>query len=223
MKKLLTCVLLFGYTNIFGQSGNELFRVHNFTNITSLNGVSNPSEGSISYLTNIKKMMYYDGLQWQEIGGGDYWSLEGNSGTNLSTDFLGTTDDRSLNIRTNNINRVQVETNGNLRALNDLVVEGAAYNNTAFDAGSATIIDFQQSNLAYTNTSAQNNFTLQNLKDGGTYTLSVRGTSSGTASFTATGFSFRSVSNGKTVANTHTLYTFLVMGNIVYINMITGL
>ena len=96
---------------------------------------------------------------------------------------------------TNNINRVRVETNGNLRALNDLVVEGAAYNNTAFDAGSATTIDFQQSNLAYTINSAQNNFTLQNLKDGGTYTLSVRGTSSGTASFTATGFSFRSVSN----------------------------
>ena len=223
MKKILICVLLFSNIYVLGQSGNELFKAHDFSNIGLLNGVSSPIAGSVAYLTDITKMMYYDGSQWQEIGGGNGWDLLGNSGTNSSVNFLGTTDNNDFNIRTNNTNRVRVEANGNFRVLNDLVVDGAAYSNTSFNAGSATTINFQQSNLAYTNANAQNTFTLQNLKDGGTYTLSVRGTSAGTASFSAAGYSFKSTSNGKTIANTHTLYTFLVIGNIVYVNMCTGL
>lgn len=223
MKKTFIYLLLFSNMYAFGQSGNQLIKTHVFSNINLLNGVSNPVAGNIAYLSDINKMMYYDGSQWQEIGGENGWSLLGNNGTNSNVNFLGTNDNNDLNIRTNNTDRVRVETNGNLRALNDLIVDGAAYSNTAFDAGSATTINFQQSNLAYTNANPQNTFTLQNLKDGGTYTLSVRGASAGTASFSATGYSFKSTSNGKTIANTHTLYTFLVIGNIVYVNMCTGL
>lgn len=65
-----------------------------------------------------------------------------------------------------------------------LEVDGAATNKSAYNAGASATIDFSKSNLAYTTASATA-FTLNNIKDGGTYTLSVRGTVSGTSTFTA--------------------------------------
>ncbi len=103
-----------------------------------------------------------------------------------------------------------------------LEVDGASTNKSAYDAGASATIDFSKSNLAYTSASA-GNFTLQNIKDGGTYTLSVRGTTSGTSAFTATGFTFRYVNNNPSVANTHTLYTFVVIGTVVYVYCVRGL
>ncbi|WMW78347.1 hypothetical protein RF683_02575 [Flavobacterium sp. 20NA77.7] len=103
-----------------------------------------------------------------------------------------------------------------------LEVNGAATNTTAFNAAAGTSIDFSKSNLAYTTASA-GAFTLTNLKDGGTYTLAVQGATSGTSSFTATGFTFKSPNNSATIASKHTLYTFIVMGTTVYYYMTTGL
>ena len=101
-------------------------------------------------------------------------------------------------------------------------VNGAITNKSAFNAAAATTIDFSNSNLAYT-TANPGAFVLSNIKDGGEYTLSVRGTTAGTASFTATGFTFKSESNGATTAGFETLYKFSVIGTIVYVEMIKGL
>jgi hypothetical protein len=105
-------------------------------------------------------------------------------------------------------------------------VSGAAANTAAYSAGAATTIDFSQSNLAYTSASA-GAFTLNNLKDGGAYTLAVQGTTSGTASFSATNtaaaaLTVRIVNNMATVSGTHTLYTILVMGTTAYVFVSTG-
>ncbi|QYS86271.1 hypothetical protein JJC03_15280 [Flavobacterium oreochromis] len=103
-----------------------------------------------------------------------------------------------------------------------LTVNGAATNASAYNAVAGTTIDFSLSNLAYTTANPGNTFSLTNLKDGGTYTLSVRGTTSGTASFTAAGFTLKSVNNGATTSGKETLYTFLVIGTTVYFYMVTG-
>jgi hypothetical protein len=63
---------------------------------------------------------------------------------------------------------------------------------------------------------------LSGIKDGGTYTLAVRGATSGTSSFAATGFNFLSINNGPTVSDKQTLYSFIVMGSTVYFFMTTG-
>jgi hypothetical protein len=42
------------------------------------------------------------------------WSLSGNAGTNSSTQFLGTTDNKVFKIRTNNVMRITVLGNGNV-------------------------------------------------------------------------------------------------------------
>ncbi len=103
-----------------------------------------------------------------------------------------------------------------------LEVNGSVTNTSSFDAGSSTTIDFSRSNLAFTSASA-GNFTLQNIKDGGSYTLSVRGVVAGTSVFTATGFTFKYVNNNPTVANTDTLYSFVAIGSIVYVYCVRGL
>jgi hypothetical protein len=115
--------------------------------------------------------------------------------------------------------RVGIGTNA---PVSRLEVNGASTNTTAFNAAAGTSIDFTRSNLAYTTASA-GAFTLTGIKDGGTYTLSVQGATAGTASFTATGFTFRNVNNGITTASRHTLYTFIVMGTNVYFYMVTGI
>jgi hypothetical protein len=102
-----------------------------------------------------------------------------------------------------------------------LEINGSVTNTTAFNAAALSAIDFSNSNLAYTSASP-GAFTLTNIKDGGTYTLSVQGTNSGTATFTAAGFTFRSTNNAQTIAGKHTLYTFMVMGTTVYFSMSTG-
>ena len=111
----------------------------------------------------------------------------------------------------------QLEVNG------ETIIDGAAHNKNAHNAGSGTTIDFKESNFAYTSASA-GAFTLNNLKDGGSYTLAVQGNSSGVSSFTASGFTFRSrCRSTPTVANSHSIYSFIVMGNTVYYSLVTGL
>ncbi len=46
------------------------------------------------------------------------WGVTGNSGTNSSTNFVGTTDGQDLAFRTNNIERMRLSTDGNLSILN---------------------------------------------------------------------------------------------------------
>jgi hypothetical protein len=101
--------------------------------------------------------------------------------------------------------------------------KNAVTNSAAFNAGSGTTIDFSQSNLAYT-TASPGAFTLTNMKDGGTYTLAVRGTTSGTATFTTSNLGTGvNVGSYPTISGKQTVYTFVVMGSTFYYSMISEL
>jgi len=111
---------------------------------------------------------------------------------------------------------------GNTAPTSKLEVNGASTNTAAYNAGAGTAIDYSLSNLAYTTASA-GAFTLSNIKDGGTYTLSVRGATSGISTFTAAGFTVKYVNNTKaTVAGKETLYTLVVMGTTLYVYTSSG-
>jgi hypothetical protein len=102
-----------------------------------------------------------------------------------------------------------------------LEVDGSVTNKASISDTDLNI-DFSASNLAFTTASA-GAITLTNIKDGGTYTLNLRGATSGTSTFTAAGFTFKPVNNGATTASKETIYTFLVLGTNVYVYMVTGI
>mgnify|MGYP001229803510 CR=1 FL=1 len=94
-------------------------------NITNLNTIA-PITGSATvsmlvYNTNAttgQGYYYWNGATWVRLSTGDAWQLTGNAGTNATTNFLGTTDNIALRIRTNNANRFEFTTNGHFRSFN---------------------------------------------------------------------------------------------------------
>lgn len=100
-----------------------------------------------------------------------------------------------------------------------LEVNGAATNTTALNAGSSSTIDFAQSNLAYTSATGTA-ITLQNLKNGGAYTLIfTNNTASGTVTFTASGLTFVQMGTFARTAGKKHIYNFVVVGSEVYVTM----
>jgi hypothetical protein len=102
-----------------------------------------------------------------------------------------------------------------------LQVNGAATNTLAFNAGTSATIDFSQSNLAYTSAAAAS-YTLSNIKNGGAYSLVLTSTTNtGNATFSSTGFTFKYMgTTARTSGKTH-IYSFLVVGTVVYVSMAT--
>lgn len=78
--------------------------------------VGSSTESMLVYNTNTTSgegYYYWDGTRWVKLANtGDYWDLNGNAGTDGGlTNFLGTTDARNLNFRTNNIDRIRIMSN----------------------------------------------------------------------------------------------------------------
>ena len=71
----------------------------------------NASSGSTEVLPGF---YYWDGIRWVAMGGtgGKDWSLEGNAGTSIANNFIGTTDNTSFAIRTNNTERLRILNDG---------------------------------------------------------------------------------------------------------------
>src|SRR5690554_6512562 len=68
------------------------------------NAIDPPADGLVVYNTETKTFWYFDGTNWIELKTDfEGWLLEGNAGTDHTTNFLGTTDDQPLNFRVNDI------------------------------------------------------------------------------------------------------------------------
>jgi hypothetical protein len=81
--------------------------------------IATPADGLLVYQTDgTKGFYYYNGTTtaWVLLSAsaGTNWSLAGNSGTNSSANFLGTTDNTSFKVRTNNTQRFLVDSLGNV-------------------------------------------------------------------------------------------------------------
>ena len=129
------------------------------------------------------------------------------------------------------VDAVVIQSSGNVgigttNPLSTLEVDGAIRNTASISNGTSTV-DFATGNLQYT-TSNCGAFNLHNLKDGGTYSFAVQGTSSTTCSFNAysdAGSTALTVhlpaGHGATTAGEHTMYTIMVMGTHAYFAWIT--
>ncbi|MBK9729032.1 MAG: hypothetical protein WAR77_04755 [Saprospiraceae bacterium] len=73
---------------------------------------------NISTTNDITPGIYYsDGLKWIKVNAAtltNNWSLNGNSGTDSTNSFLGTTDNAPLLLKTNNTERLRITEDGNL-------------------------------------------------------------------------------------------------------------
>ena len=107
------------------QTAEQLINVHNFNNLAAINAIINPNQGSFAYNTDNEFIYFFNGSTWLQlpetpIGGG--WGLNGNSIS--SSNFLGPTNNQPLRLRTNNIERWRIETNGNLTPATTNIVFG---------------------------------------------------------------------------------------------------
>lgn len=77
------------------------------------NNISTPPKGLLVYQIDATEgFWYHDGTDWILIAqDGKGWNLQGNSGTNATTDFIGTIDSEDLIIKTNNTERIRVNDN----------------------------------------------------------------------------------------------------------------
>jgi hypothetical protein len=78
--------------------------------------IASPAEGLLVYQTDgVKGFYYYTNSAWTSLAAsGASWLLTGNSGTSYPTNFLGTTDLKSLRFRTNSIQGMMLDSLGNL-------------------------------------------------------------------------------------------------------------
>lgn len=80
--------------------------------------INSPAEGLLIYLSTDQHFWYFDGTWWVKVGsgnvgggggGGNAWEITGNSGTNASTNFVGTSDNVDLTFRTINVERLRIK------------------------------------------------------------------------------------------------------------------
>jgi hypothetical protein len=101
------------------QSTNKGFLVPRMTQSQKVT-VAAPSLGLLIYQTDgISGFYYFSGSEWTELSSqASGWSLNGNIGTNSTTQFIGTSDARDLNFRTNNINHLRLSQSGQIEVFN---------------------------------------------------------------------------------------------------------
>jgi hypothetical protein len=154
----------------------------------------------------------------------------------LSITNIGTANSFVVNDQAGDTSPFVIDTNGNVGIGSTSPRHVLDVNGTVVfkpsTSNATTTIDFGTGNLQHTALNCQA-MILHNLKDGGTYTLAVKGTTTGLCSFSAfsdagiTAYAGANVhlplDHSSTVSGTHTVYTFLVMGGDVYITWMPGL
>jgi trimeric autotransporter adhesin len=81
--------------------------------------ITSPATGLLVYDNSLSLFYYYNGTAWTPIAPlANGWSVNGNSGTVSGTNFLGTTDNQALDIKTRNILHTRIRTNGQIEVLN---------------------------------------------------------------------------------------------------------
>lgn len=158
--------------------------------------------------------------------------VEFASGVNGTSSFAGSLSNHGLEFITNDLGRMYITNTGDIGIGTTTPAAKLDVNGTiksGVGSSSTTTIDFSTGNLQYT-TASCGALTLNNLKNGATYTLAIQGTAGGTCSianaYSGNGTGALTVKSGPAslvqTANKHLLMTLLVMGNYVYISTVDG-
>ncbi|RLD89128.1 MAG: hypothetical protein DRJ09_07145 [Bacteroidetes bacterium] len=93
-------------------------RVTLTTSLTNPSPVSNPATGLLVFNSGSNQTIgfyYWNGSKWVSTAfSTNNWSITGNSSTSISNNFIGTKDNQHLGIRTNNTERMRIESDGQI-------------------------------------------------------------------------------------------------------------
>lgn len=91
------------------------------SNLSSPSPVTSPATGLLVFNPGPNQPVgfyYWDGTHWVSLSGGsasgEYWSLYGNSSTEVGTHFIGTTDDEDFALYTDESERMRITAAGNV-------------------------------------------------------------------------------------------------------------
>lgn len=108
--------------------------------------------GTSPNFTLLPGFYYWENGSWNALTGnsGKDWATTGNTGTNITDNFIGTTDNNGLKFRTNNNDRFQIANGGQLRAYGSGNASTPIYSwnndtNTGLFRGGADILGFTTS------------------------------------------------------------------------------
>jgi hypothetical protein len=108
---------------------------------TQRNAIASPATGLQVYNTTTNTNDFYNGTVWGAIGGASGWGLTGNA--SAVTDFLGTTNNRTMRFRTNNVERMVIDSVGTVRVTNDAVINGLTVGRGTGNYSGNTALGFQ--------------------------------------------------------------------------------
>lgn len=161
-------------------------------------------------------VMWFSGLV---VDSGGYVSLTGNEAIAGIKSFTDNTifDTNTLFVDAVN-NKVGVRTT---IPTSIFEVNGSATNSTSNNESNGNIIDFSLSNISISSTTDPN-IILTNIKDGGAYILILSATTVTTnAIFSSTDFTFKYMGTANRTNGKQHIYSFIVVGTVVYVTMAT--
>ncbi|MBT2161890.1 hypothetical protein [Zobellia barbeyronii] len=122
MKRLivmsLSLIALYPSEVVAQVDGNYLLGLTNATTLEMNTGI-NPVAGSLLYNTDEEKMYLNTASGFKKIpsidtNSVDFWGATGNTGSNATTHFLGTTDLQDFVMKTDNSERIRISSTGNV-------------------------------------------------------------------------------------------------------------
>lgn len=161
--------------------------------------------------------------------------LGGGNADNGASLLIGTNGPRDLEFKTANTTKMRIEPNGNVSIGTPSPSSGTRLRingqiSATSSAISTDIIDFSQGNTITTSFDCSSQISFAHLRDGGSYSLIVTGTGTSQCTFSSTttgddagvvAYRF-SPSNGPRTPGSHTVYSILRAGPIVYISWVSG-